>query len=173
MFHQGVLQLNIILRSSLVFSLKTMLTWRKESSTRRSIKMLSIQLIWISASSTSSRSLDMSSRPWDGFLNWLREWNRPPVKFTRDLVLGIALGFGFSLSSASLALYWQQTRRRKALTRTSPRPIELRSDEVVQGVVGLIGNTPLVRINSLSDALGVEILVSFPTHGDLGSALMT
>lgn len=27
-----------------------------------------------------------------------------------------------------------------------------------QGLIGLIGNTPLVRINSLSDALGVEIL---------------
>ena len=55
-------------------------------------------------------------------------------------------------------------------------PIELRSDEIVHGVAGLIGmythrvsfiasfcilptgNTPLVRINSLSDALGVEIL---------------
>ena len=61
----------------------------------------------------------------------------------------------------------------------SPRPIELRSDEVLDGVTGLIGarpvqhqiyssqtdrpigaqgNTPLVRINSLSNALGVEIL---------------
>jgi cysteine synthase A len=60
------------------------------------------------------------------------------------------------------------------------RPIELRSDEILDGVSGLIGacpssvdarvlglrerilyhtgNTPLVRINSLSDALGVEIL---------------
>lgn len=62
------------------------------------------------------------------------------------------------------------------------RPIELRSDEVLDGVTGLIGaylsvisrrscswadrvgsayctgNTPLVRINSLSDALGVDIL---------------
>lgn len=63
-----------------------------------------------------------------------------------------------------------------------PRPIELRSDEIVNGVVGLIGtyssnfttrftdlmrvsgNTPLVRINSLSDALGVEILVSSISH---------
>lgn len=66
--------------------------------------------------------------------------------------------------------------------RDIPRPIELRSDEVLDGVTGLIGacssiigrcpfswadsavlayftgNTPLVRINSLSNALGVEIL---------------
>src|SRR4051794_38285340 len=103
----------------------------------------------------------MSSRPWNGFLNWFKEWNRPKVKLTRDLVLGLFLGFTFSLSSASLALYWQQRRRRKAVARTVPRPIQLRSDEVVHGVVGLIGNTPLVRINSLSDALGIEILVSW------------
>jgi cysteine synthase A len=44
------------------------------------------------------------------------------------------------------------------MTRADLRPIELRSDEVLDGVTGLIGNTPLVRINSLSDALGVEIL---------------
>jgi cysteine synthase A len=51
----------------------------------------------------------------------------------------------------------------------------LRTDEIVKGVSGLIGslaydfsfypainsitgNTPLVRVNSLSDALGIEIL---------------
>ena len=28
------------------------------------------------------------------------------------------------------------------------------------GLIDLIGNTPLIRINSLSDILGVEILVS-------------
>ncbi|KDE07669.1 hypothetical protein MVLG_02129 [Microbotryum lychnidis-dioicae p1A1 Lamole] len=36
--------------------------------------------------------------------------------------------------------------------------VEIRGEDVVHGVEGLIGNTPLVRINSLSDALGVEIL---------------
>lgn len=65
------------------------------------------------------------------------------------------------------------------MSKIPPRPIELRSDEIVNGVIGLIGglcsstlpvgnggadtligNTPLIRINSLSDALGVEILVS-------------
>ncbi|KAH8088155.1 putative cysteine synthase [Filobasidium floriforme] len=35
---------------------------------------------------------------------------------------------------------------------------ETGSGKVVHGVIGLIGNTPLVRIDSLSDALGVEIL---------------
>ncbi|KAG6861165.1 hypothetical protein C0995_003175 [Termitomyces sp. Mi166 len=67
-------------------------------------------------------------------------------------------------------------KRQKITDKFTPRPIELRSDEVISGVTGLIGasrcllemltlaqcltqgNTPLVRINSLSDALGVEIL---------------
>ncbi len=42
--------------------------------------------------------------------------------------------------------------------------IEMRSGEVVRGIEGLIGNTPLMRINSLSDATGCEILVSMQWH---------
>lgn len=100
-----------------------------------------------------------------------------PNRFTRDLVIGLILGITVSLSSTSLALLAQGWRRRRAIAKIPPRPIELRSDEVVSGVIGLIGdspihrspsyelmgkqgNTPLIRINSLSDALGVEILVS-------------
>jgi len=101
-------------------------------------------------------------------------------KLTRDLVIGILLGVTFSLSSTSLALLAQGWRRRRAISKIPPRPIELRSDEIVDGVIGLIGtllavfrnctanygdlgNTPLIRINSLSDALGVEILVRVQT----------
>ncbi|OWZ26431.1 cysteine synthase A [Cryptococcus neoformans] len=83
---------------------------------------------------------------------------RFPSKFTRDLVWGIILGITVSLSSTSAALILQEWRRKRAIQRIPPRPIELRSDEIVSGVTGLIGNTPLIRINSLSDALGVEIL---------------
>ncbi|ORY29512.1 putative cysteine synthase [Naematelia encephala] len=83
---------------------------------------------------------------------------RLPRRFTRDLVLGLVLGITISLSGTSLAVLLQSWRRRRAVARLPPRPIELRSDEVVDGVLGLIGNTPLVRIHSLSDALGVEIL---------------
>ncbi|KAE8212466.1 hypothetical protein CF327_g3893 [Tilletia walkeri] len=36
--------------------------------------------------------------------------------------------------------------------------IQVKSAEIVKGVEGLIGNTPLMRINSLSDATGCEIL---------------
>ncbi|KAG8765404.1 hypothetical protein FRC12_007508, partial [Ceratobasidium sp. 428] len=84
-------------------------------------------------------------------------------KVTRDITIGVAIGVAISISSSSLSGY--VTRRRRIAREKAegardyvPRPIELRSDEIVSGVVGLIGNTPLVRINSLSDALGVEIL---------------
>ncbi|EKD03968.1 hypothetical protein A1Q2_01738 [Trichosporon asahii var. asahii CBS 8904] len=54
---------------------------------------------------------------------------------------------------------WRQRRaKQRAIQRMPPRPIQVRSDEIVAGVPGLIGNTPLVRIGSLSNALGVEIL---------------
>ncbi|KAF7965092.1 hypothetical protein HWV62_45743 [Athelia sp. TMB] len=62
------------------------------------------------------------------------------------------------MSSTTFALYYRARRRERLTTKFHLRPIELRSDEILSGVTGLIGNTPLVRINSLSDALGVEIL---------------
>ena len=98
----------------------------------------------------------------------------------RDVLLGAALGVSLVVTSASLATYVHRTRRpslrKKAGPEFSARPIELRSDEIVDGVAGLVGeprhsdvqtaysvrpagNTPLIRINSLSNALGVEILV--------------
>ncbi|WVQ78769.1 hypothetical protein IAT38_000860 [Cryptococcus sp. DSM 104549] len=83
---------------------------------------------------------------------------RFPSRVTRDLIWGIIAGITVSLSSTSAALILQDWRRKRAVRRIPPRPIELRSDEIVPGVIGLIGNTPLMRINSLSDALGVEIL---------------
>lgn len=115
-----------------------------------------------------------------GFLDRLLNLNfrdtfRLPNRLTRDLTIGLLVGITVSLSSTSLALLAQGWRRRRAISRIPPRPIELRSDEIVDGVIGLIGrspwtlvttgadeqgNTPLIRINSLSDALGVEILVS-------------
>jgi len=70
-----------------------------------------------------------------------RVWHRLklPTRFTRDIVIGIIVGITFSLSSTSLALLAQGWRRRRAVQRIPPRPIELRSDEIVPGVIGLIG----------------------------------
>lgn len=79
----------------------------------------------------------------------------------RHIAFGILVGFTLSVvsTSRSISSYWR-SRRRQSLSQEQHefRPIVLRSDEVVHGVTGLIGNTPLVRIDSLSDALGVEIL---------------
>ncbi|CAE6374792.1 unnamed protein product [Rhizoctonia solani] len=89
------------------------------------------------------------------------EWT--PNRASRDITIGVALGIALSISFTSISTYVDRRRRieREKLEGARdyvPRPIELRSDEIVDGVVGLIGNTPLVRINSLSEALGVEIL---------------
>ncbi|CAE6413239.1 unnamed protein product [Rhizoctonia solani] len=89
------------------------------------------------------------------------EWS--PNRVTRDISIGVALGIALSISFTSISTYID---RRKRIEREKedgakdyiPRPIELRSDEIVDGIAGLIGNTPLMRINSLSEALGVEIL---------------
>ena len=62
-----------------------------------------------------------------------------PNRFSRDLTIGLLVGFAFSLSSTSLAIFFQDWRRKRAIQRIPPRPIELRSDEVVPGVIGLIG----------------------------------
>jgi len=99
------------------------------------------------------------------WINW------PSRIITRHIIIGFLLGLSFSWSFTGLASRLrQQKKERKSLGSTS-RGIR---GEVVHGVTGLIGmrptesfarqglhivgNTPLVRINSLSDALGVEIL---------------
>ncbi|KAJ3504424.1 hypothetical protein NLJ89_g7939 [Agrocybe chaxingu] len=93
------------------------------------------------------------------FADLLPSWLHWPTRATaRHVLIGILLGFSLSISSTSFAQYLQQRKLKRQISKFTARPIELRSDEVVRGVAGLIGNTPLVRINSLSDALGVEIL---------------
>ena len=99
----------------------------------------------------------------------------PSQAAARPFLYGIILGFSLSLTSASLISYYKSRKKLPSKLNFTERPIELRSDEVVSGVTGLIGmfirtnhtyyllfdrkgNTPLVRINSLSNALGVEIL---------------
>ncbi|KAH9055062.1 PALP-domain-containing protein [Lactarius vividus] len=82
----------------------------------------------------------------------------PSPSTARHLFYGILIGFSLSFASTSVISAYKKRRDHNAVEEASPRPIELRSDEVLDGVTGLIGNTPLVRINSLSNALGVEIL---------------
>ncbi|PBK74829.1 PALP-domain-containing protein [Armillaria solidipes] len=86
---------------------------------------------------------------------WCRIPSSPTV---RHVIYGLFLGFSLSLTSTSIALFFQRRKQERIVAQFEARPIELRSDEVLKGVTGLIGNTPLVRINSLSNALGIEIL---------------
>ncbi|KAF9818138.1 hypothetical protein IEO21_02980 [Rhodonia placenta] len=87
-------------------------------------------------------------------LGWLR-FDRTTI---RHVLYGIIAGLTLSITSTSFALEYQKRKKEHIARQYKPRPIELRSDEIIKGVTCLIGNTPLVRINSLSDALGVEIL---------------
>ncbi|KAI0267036.1 PALP-domain-containing protein [Gloeopeniophorella convolvens] len=82
----------------------------------------------------------------------------PSPATARQLFYGFVAGVSLSLAGASVASAYRGRRRERTAEIVNRRPIELRSDEVLDGVTGLIGNTPLIRINSLSDALGVEIL---------------
>ncbi|KAL4267438.1 Cysteine Synthase/Cystathionine Beta-Synthase [Pleurotus pulmonarius] len=91
-------------------------------------------------------------------LSWMSRINVPSPTAIRQILYGVILGVSLSIASTSLAVYYQARKRERLAAQYQPRPIELRRDEVLSGVTGLIGNTPLIRINSLSDALGVEIL---------------
>ncbi|KAK0536449.1 Cysteine synthase 2 [Tilletia horrida] len=96
-------------------------------------------------------------------------------------LLGFAVGALVSLSSMSSVIFIVNQRQRRRLRRqlrrfqsvvdkdgasvgraggrsVNTKTIQLKSAEIVRGVEGLIGNTPLMRINSLSDATGCEIL---------------
>lgn len=65
----------------------------------------------------------------------------PSRNTARHILIGVLLGFSFSMTSTSFALYYYYPRRRKdrLVSNFAPRPIELRSDEIVKGVSGLIG----------------------------------
>lgn len=67
---------------------------------------------------------------------WIR-WPSPST--ARHVLYGIILGFSLALTSSSLALYFQARKRQHLVARFEPRPIELRSDDVLSGVTGLIG----------------------------------
>lgn len=91
-----------------------------------------------------------------GWLLIYDDWlSQPRIRHT---FYGAIIGISLSYTTFSFTRYLKLRRQRRQVEIFEARPIELRSDEIVSGATGLIGNTPLVRINSLSDALGVEIL---------------
>lgn len=75
----------------------------------------------------------------------------------RHLACGVFIGVALSVTSTSLVGYIQECRSEERKSSTRLAEVD-KCSEILDGVTGLIGNTPLVRINSLSDALGVEIL---------------
>ncbi|KAJ1914757.1 Cysteine synthase 2 [Tieghemiomyces parasiticus] len=78
-----------------------------------------------------------------------------PVTLTLTLLAGLALGYALGVTLPSVIWRRPLTKRsRRPSTLGGPSPTDLR---VVNGVAGLIGNTPLVRIPSLSEATGCEI----------------
>ncbi|KAL0579050.1 Cysteine synthase 2 [Marasmius crinis-equi] len=96
--------------------------------------------------------------PAQWFSDKITPWFRVPSHSTlRHLFYGVILGFSLSVTASSALSYYRARREERELSQFEPRPIEIRRDEVLSGVAGLIGNTPLIRINSLSNALGIEI----------------
>ena len=67
----------------------------------------------------------------------------------KHIFYGLLLGFSLSITSTSIALYYQQRRREQIHDRFGSRPIELRSDEIVDGVTGLIGKYAASRTISI------------------------
>ncbi|KAI9143463.1 pyridoxal-5'-phosphate-dependent enzyme, beta family protein [Paraphysoderma sedebokerense] len=84
-------------------------------------------------------------------LESLRNFNLPPslAKSVPFFCLSIASGF---LLVTSLTKSYRRSRAKKRIKSTE------RDEVIADGVVGLIGNTPLIRIKSLSDYTGCEIL---------------
>lgn len=75
-----------------------------------------------------------------------------PNAAIRQVSYGILIGFTLSVSLTSIVHYYSERRRQDKLEKqTSLRPIELRSDEIVRGVTGLIGVSPFLGAMSLAD----------------------
>lgn len=75
-------------------------------------------------------------------MDWLADifWNRTPGRSFRQLFYGIALGISLTYTTTSLIQSYRKRRTHDRISKFSPRPIELRTDDVVSGVVGLIGD---------------------------------
>ena len=112
-----------------------------------------------------------------GRWSWLRPSSPFHIRGRKSLFLvGLVAGITISLGSLATALVLadvraQRKRRRRFVRgqqkdsidagsrkRRAGDAIDIRSGQVVRGVEGLIGNTPLMRIESLSELTGCEIL---------------
>jgi cysteine synthase A len=81
---------------------------------------------------------------------------------SRHLIYGILIGVILALSTNSFISWWKRKNQddNKNTRELRKQPSDIRSEDIADGIEGLIGNTPLMRIKSLSDATGCEILVN-------------
>lgn len=56
-----------------------------------------------------------------------------------QLLYGVAIGVSFSLSTLALAMWYYNSKSFRSSSKFDSRPVQLRSDEIVNGVTGLIG----------------------------------
>ena len=66
----------------------------------------------------------------------------PSPSTARHLFYGILIGFSLSFASTSAISAYRKRTEDSVAMRTNLRPIELRSDEILDGVTGLIGACP-------------------------------
>jgi len=58
-----------------------------------------------------------------------------------QLLHEVAIGVAFSLSTLALAMWYYNSKPSRAVPKIDSRPIQLRSNEIVNGVTGLIGTS--------------------------------
>jgi cysteine synthase len=71
--------------------------------------------------------------------HWLQFLKSPTARTTRHVLWGVLLGVSLSIASTSLALEYQRRKKKREEEGFEWRPIQLRSDEILGGVIGLIG----------------------------------
>lgn len=82
-------------------------------------------------------------------LGWLR-FDRTTI---RHVLYGIIAGLTLSITSTSFALEYQKRKKEHIARQYKPRPIELRSDEIIKGVTCLIGTRSILSEKAFVAAL--------------------
>lgn len=78
----------------------------------------------------------------DAFGSRLSAWFQIPSRSAlKHIFYGVFIGFYLSVTSRALLQYYERKKRRREqlVAEDDFRPIELRKDDILDGVVGLIG----------------------------------
>ncbi|RIA79016.1 tryptophan synthase beta subunit-like PLP-dependent enzyme, partial [Glomus cerebriforme] len=84
--------------------------------------------------------------------------NTNPNNTSQQLIYGLLIGVILTLSTNSFINWWKRKNQDNKNAHELKSPSDIRSQDIADGIEGLIGNTPLMKIKSLSDATGCEIL---------------